>query len=155
MAQFLDVRHLNATTNDENTIDLMKTIYCSLFLLCVVLSGCSTMTDHSTSGRDFDQTKVSQIKKGVTTADGVVALLGEPDTKAIVSANQVMWHYTYMTIENQTHSGMFIPTVVTTTGYRKNLDILLQDDIVLNFTYVKVPIQSEKDNSGAVWTNGN
>ena len=131
----------------------MKTIYTSLFLLCVVLCGCSTMTNRVKPGRDFDETKVSQIKKGVTAADGIVTLYGEPDTKEIVSANQVMWHYTYLTEEHKTHSGMFLPVVERTTGYRKNLDILLQDDIVINFTYVKVPIQSEKESSGAVWGN--
>lgn len=131
----------------------MKTIYTSLFLLCVVLCGCSTMTNRVKTGRDFDETKVSQIKKGVTAADGIVTLYGEPDTKEIVSANQVMWHYTYLTEEHKTHSGMFLPVVERTTGYRKNLDILLQDDIVINFTYVKVPIQSEKESSGAVWGN--
>jgi outer membrane protein assembly factor BamE (lipoprotein component of BamABCDE complex) len=131
----------------------MKSIPASLFLLCLVLSGCSTMTDHATSGRDFDETKISQIKKRTTTADAIVALYGEPDTKQIVSDNQVMWHYTYLTTEHKTHSGMFIPTVDTTTGYKKNLDVLLQDDVVVNFTYVKVPIQSEHDNSGAVWSN--
>jgi outer membrane protein assembly factor BamE (lipoprotein component of BamABCDE complex) len=111
------------------------------------------MTNRVKTGRDFDETKVSQIKKGVTAADGIVTLYGEPDTKEIVSANQVMWHYTYLTEEHKTHSGMFLPVVERTTGYRKNLDILLQDDIVINFTYVKVPIQSEKESSGAVWGN--
>lgn len=124
----------------------------ALLLLCVTVSGCSTITDHATSGRDFDETKVSQIKKGVTMADGVIALYGEPDTKEILSANQVMWHYTYLTTEHKTHSGMFMPMVETTTGYRKELDLLLQDDIVVNLSYVKVPIQSEKDISGAFGT---
>ncbi|HEX4262698.1 MAG TPA: hypothetical protein VH597_00045 [Verrucomicrobiae bacterium] len=133
----------------------MKIIYLSLFLLCVVFPGCSTMTNHATSGRNFDETKVDQIKKKVTTADGVVALYGEPDTKEIVSSKQVMWHYTYLTTEHKTHSGIFVPTVETTTGYRKELDILLQNDVVVNLTYVKVPIQSEKDNSGSQWSNGN
>lgn len=131
----------------------MKTIFGSLSLLCIVLCGCSTMTNSNTTGRDFDETKVSQIKKKVTSADGVVALYGEPDRKEIVSANQVMWHYTYLTEEHKTHSGMFSPVVEQTTGYKKNLDVLLQDDMVINFTYVKVPIQSEKSSSGGVWTN--
>jgi outer membrane protein assembly factor BamE (lipoprotein component of BamABCDE complex) len=111
------------------------------------------MTNRDTSGRDFDETKVSQLQKGVTKADGVVTLYGEPDTKEIVSANQIMWHYTYLTQLHTTHSGMFMPTVEQVTGYKKNLDILLQDDTVINFAYVKVPIQSEKEMSGAVITN--
>lgn len=110
------------------------------------------------SGRDYvvfcQCSKVSQIKKKVTTADGVVALYGEPDTKEIVSSKQVMWHYTFLKTEHVTRSGVFALTVETTTGYKKELDILLQNDVVVNFTYVKVPIQSEKDNSGSQWSTG-
>ena len=122
----------------------MKTTCISLFVFCLILCGCSTLTERATTGRDFDETKVSQIKKGVTTADGIVAIYGEPDKKEIVSANQVMWHYTYLTTEHKTHN---FSSLETTTGYKKNLDILLQDDIVINFAYVKVPIESVKDSN--------
>lgn len=125
----------------------MKAIYSWLFLLCIVLCGCSTATNHVTTGRDLDESKISQIKKGITTADGIVALYGEPDSKVIVSTDQVMWHYTYRTEEHKIHSAMFSPVVEHITGYKKNLDILLQNDTVMNFTYVKVPIQSEKARS--------
>jgi outer membrane protein assembly factor BamE (lipoprotein component of BamABCDE complex) len=132
----------------------MKPITISTLLaLCIALCGCSTMTNRVTTGRDFDETKVNQIQKGVTQAKGVIVLYGEPDTKEIVSASQIMWHYTYLTQMLTTHSGMFMPTVELVTGYKKNLDILLQDDTVINFAYVKVPIQSEKQISGAVITN--
>jgi len=123
----------------------MKALNTAFFLLCMVLCGCSTVTNRATTGRDFDETKVSQIKKGATTADGIVALYGEPDRKEIVSTHEVMWHYTYSTEERKTHSAMFSPVVEHVTGYKKNLDILLQDDTVMNFTYVKVPIQSVKE----------
>ena len=56
----------------------MKLQLSPLFLLCLILCGCSTVTSRNTSGRDFDETKITQIKKGVTTADGVVVLYGEP-----------------------------------------------------------------------------
>lgn len=131
----------------------MKIIYSAIFFTSLLLCGCSTMTNKVSTGRDFDETKVGQIKKGATTAGGVVALYGEPDTKEIVSANQIMWHYTYLTEEHKIHSGLYQPEVEQTTGYRKNLDILLQDDLVINFAYVKVPIQSEKENSGVHWGN--
>ena len=60
-------------------------LYSFLFLLCAVLCGCTTVTNRVTNGRDFDERKTSQIKKGVTTADRVVALYGEADQKQIVS----------------------------------------------------------------------
>jgi outer membrane protein assembly factor BamE (lipoprotein component of BamABCDE complex) len=128
----------------------MKFICNSLFLLCLILCGCSTVTDRVTTGRDFDETRSAQIKKGVTTADGIVALYGEPDRKDIVSPQQVMWHYSYLKEEHKTHSGMFAPVVERTTGFKKNLDVLLENDIVINFTYVKVPIESQKETSGGL-----
>jgi len=130
----------------------MKTTSRSLLLLlCVLLTACSTIKDRVTTGRDFDESKVSQIKKGVTTAEGIVALYGEPDAKEIVSPNQVMWHYTYLMEDHKIHSGMFIPEVEQTTGYKKRLDILLQDNTVINFTYVKAPVQSQKEHSAVHW----
>lgn len=131
----------------------MKTLPSLFCLLGLLLCGCATMTNRMTNGRDFDETKVNQIKKGVTTADGVVALYGEPDTKEILSANQIMWHYTYLTQVYEKHTGMFTPVVEQTTGYKKNLDILLQDDTVINYAYVKVPIQTQKEVSGAEVVN--
>jgi outer membrane protein assembly factor BamE (lipoprotein component of BamABCDE complex) len=125
----------------------MKFVYSSLFLFCMILNGCSTVTNHVATGRDFDETKVTQIKKGVTTADGIVALYGEPDRKDIVSPQQVMWHYSYLTEEHKTRSAMFSPVVERTTGFKKNLDVLLENDIVINFTYVKVPIESQTETS--------
>jgi outer membrane protein assembly factor BamE (lipoprotein component of BamABCDE complex) len=128
----------------------MKVIFSSLSLFCFLLCGCSTLTNQVTTGRDFDDAKVSQIKKGVSKADDVVALYGEPDRKEIVSGTDVMWHYTYLTKVTKTHSGMFAPVVVTETGYRKNLDVLLQNDVVINYTYVKVPIESQTQTSGGM-----
>jgi outer membrane protein assembly factor BamE (lipoprotein component of BamABCDE complex) len=128
----------------------MKAIYGSLILLCLILCSCNTVTNRVANGRDFDETKVNQIKKASTTADGVVALYGEPDSKQIVATHQVMWHYTYLTEEHKIHTVPFSPTVEHVTGYRKNLDILLQDDIVMNFTYVKTPIETEKESSAGI-----
>ena len=120
----------------------MKAISISLMLLCVVLCGCLTPAI-KTVGRDFDETKVSQIKKGVTTANGIVTLFGVPDAKEIVSANQVMWHYTYLK-EVKTIDETFTGEVEQTAGVKKNLDILFQDDTVINFSGSKLPIHTEK-----------
>jgi outer membrane protein assembly factor BamE (lipoprotein component of BamABCDE complex) len=122
-------------------------------MVCFVLGGCATATQQSSTGRDFDETKVSQIKKGVTKADDVVALYGEPDRKEIVSGTDVMWHYTYTSKVVQTHSAMYSSTKTTVSGFQKKLDMLLQNDVVINFTYVKTPIESENEFSGGVITN--
>ena len=123
----------------------MKLYNLLLLLLCVVLCGCSTVTNRVVNGRDFDETKVSQIQKNVTTATGVVALYGEPDRKEIVSPQEVMWHYSYVRETHQTKNGLLNHVTEHTTGYKKQLDILFQNDIVINFTYVKVPVESEKE----------
>jgi len=130
----------------------MKVFYASLCCLGL-LCGCSTLTNRVVTGRDFDEGKVNQIRKGVTTASAIAALYGEPDSKEILSANDVMWHYTYVNEEHKTRSAPFTATVTQTSGYRKRLDILLRDDVVLNFTYVKAPIQAQAESSGAVWSN--
>jgi outer membrane protein assembly factor BamE (lipoprotein component of BamABCDE complex) len=131
----------------------MKALVISLALVCFILGGCATATQQSSTGRDFDETKVNQIKKGVTKADDVVALYGEPDRKEIVSGTDVMWHYTYTSKVVKTHTAMYSPTKTTVSGFQKKLDLLLQNDVVINFTYVKTPIESENEVSGAVIGN--
>ena len=126
---------------------MVKSAYGALLLLCVAFVGCTT-TNRLTTGRDFDESKTAQIKKGVTTAAGVVALYGEPDQKQIVSPQQVMWHYSYLSKEERTTPGWFGAVTERTTGFKKELDVLLENDLVINFTYVKVPIESRQE-SGA------
>ena len=41
--------------------------------------------------------------------------------------------------------GWFGAVVEHTTGYKKELDVLFENDLVINFTYVKVPIESQKE----------
>ena len=130
----------------------MRALIISLALVCLALAGCATQKLQSSSGRDFDETKVNQVKKGVTKADDVVALYGEPDRKEILSGTDVMWHYTYTSKAVATHSAMFSSTKTTVSGFQKKLDVLLQNDVVINFTYVKTPIESENEVSGGVIT---
>ena len=132
---------------------MMKASIISLALVCFILGGCATQTQQSSTGRDFDDTKVSQIKKGVTKADDVVALYGEPDRKEIVSGTDVMWHYTYTSKVVKTHSAPFSSVKTTTSGFQKKLDVLLQNDVVINFTYVKTPIESENEFSAGLISN--
>lgn len=123
----------------------MKAISIPVFFLCITLCGCTTsLVSQSTSGMDFDESKISHIKKGLTTADQVVALFGEPESKEIVSPTQVLWHYDYRTISKTDTGNPFVSDVEETTGYEKKLDLLMQNDVVLNFSYVQAPIHSQK-----------
>ncbi len=62
-------------------------------VLAIVLFGCAGIVREI--GRDFDSTKVDQIKKGKTTADEVMKLFGEPVSKLVVSVTESQWIYTY------------------------------------------------------------
>lgn len=149
----MKTRQRGANPLQYKIMNMMKGSIISLALGCVILAGCATANQATTAGRDFGETKTSQIKKGVTKADDMVALYGEPDRKEIVSATDVMWHYTYTSKNTRTHSGMFSGTQVTVSGFQKKLDVLLQNDVVMNFTYVKTPIESENDISGTTMSN--
>jgi hypothetical protein len=69
-----------------------------------------------------------------------------------VSPQQVMWHYSYLSEEHRTRPGWFGAVAEHTTGYKKELDILLENDLVINFTYVKVPIEKQEE-TGAHFGN--
>ena len=63
----------------------MKKIECLfLFLIFAALAGCGTT---KTTGRDFDASKIHDIKKGVTTSEELIGLLGQPLSKSVESAN--------------------------------------------------------------------
>ena len=68
------------------------------FLLFVVgvivtlsLSGCTMVT---ASGKKFDMDRASEIKKGVTTKNDVLAMFGEPFSKSQSSYGD-SWSYSY------------------------------------------------------------
>ncbi|HUA64945.1 MAG TPA: hypothetical protein VME24_03795 [Alphaproteobacteria bacterium] len=125
----------------------MRAIYISLLLLCVGLCGCvtSVVRNQTTSGADFDETKIGQIQKGKTTADQIVSLFGEPRSEDIVSPNQILWRYRYQsTTFVDTYDQINGAAVKQISGYEKKLEILMQDDVVVNFSYVNAPINDVK-----------
>lgn len=102
-----------------------------------------------TNGTYFNPANVNQIKKGVTTADQVVSLFGEPNEKEILSPDQIMWHYNYQSVTNSVTRDGWYPVISQemgnkTEGFDQKLDILLQNDIVINFSSVKAPIEIER-----------
>jgi len=119
----------------------MKTIE-RLFLILslAVLAGCGTT---KTTGRDFDTSKIHDIKKGVTTSAELVHLLGQPLSKSGESANGSVWEYSWKktTSRASTSSG---DAVITTDGDQKTLAVLIKNGVVVNYTYKDDPFWDEK-----------
>lgn len=73
----------------------------TLAAFLALLAGCVS------SGRNFDETKVSQIRKGTSTEADLVGLFGPPRDRGVDSQGvvQLTWHY----MESRTKGQGFIP----------------------------------------------
>ncbi|MNJ41865.1 hypothetical protein D3C77_368070 [compost metagenome] len=104
--------------------------------VCVALGGCAT--SHFTAGRDFPSTTVASITKGKTTTAELKSLFGEPFAKSAVSETDEKWVYTYT--NGSAHAQSYVVTMkVTTTGTQKTLDVLIRNDVVINYTFSEGP----------------
>lgn len=114
-----------------------------LRLLALLLVGFSLLTGCATSsttvGADFDETQVVNIVKGKTTSAELVAMFGEPHSKNVLDKTQQKWVYLYSEIESKAQGFMFVMDVKT-TGIQKTLDVLLEDDVVVNYSFSERPI---------------
>src|SRR6266581_6407106 len=90
-------------------------------LICITLIGCITRT--VTTGREFDASKLGAIKKGVTTVDELIGLLGQPFSKSVKSEDEVIWYYSRVKATSTASMGWTSPNVKT-EGYKKNLEVL-------------------------------
>ena len=108
--------------------------------ICVALIGCATRT--TTSGRDFDASKLGDIRKGVTTGDELVGLLGEPFSKSVKSEDEVIWYYSWVKATSRASLGWSSPNVKT-EGYKKRLEVLIKNGVVVNYTFDEGPFQIE------------
>lgn len=104
--------------------------------MCFLLGACAT--SHYTAGRDFPSAGVASITKGKTTTTELKTLFGEPYTKSAVSETDEKWIYTYTS--GSAHAQSYLVTMkVTTTGTQKTLDVLIRDDVVINYTFSEGP----------------
>lgn len=80
-------------------------------LIFTLVGGCGT--SRSTTGRTIDRSQVSQIQKGVTTREQVVALLGEPTSTSMIGEGRRMMIYSSLETEAKANvdGRMFIPIV--------------------------------------------
>lgn len=95
----------------------MKTI--TMCLQAVLLSVVVLLTSGCMShqyGTKIDQSKISQIKKGVTTKAEVEVLLGAPTMVSMIGEGRRMMSYTYTESSAQATATSYIPVVGLLTG---------------------------------------
>ena len=85
----------------------MKKILCILTAVAL-LSGCASV------GRKLDQSKVDQIKKGETTRDQVIQLIGSPDQITRTGDGVVVFQYMY--VRASANGASYIPIVGAFAG---------------------------------------
>lgn len=104
--------------------------------ICLALGGCAT--SHFTAGRDFSSANVASITKGKTTTAELKSLFGEPYAKSPVRETDEKWVYTYT--NGSAHAQSYVVTMkVATTGTQKTLDVLIRNDVVINYTFSEGP----------------
>lgn len=103
-----------------------------VILLTAALAGCAT--SNYSVGRDFPSEKVPAIVKGETTASQVEAWFGQPFSKSVLSASQEKWLYSHAVGQAKATMGS-----VTTSGTQRMLDILIDDGVVVNYTFTEGP----------------
>ena len=114
-------------------------------LACLILMGCATRTD--TAGREIDTSKISEIKKGVTTSDELISLLGNPDAKSVKTEDEVVWKYEWIKSTSRTTMGWTGPNVEV-DGYQKSLQVLFKNGVVVNYTINEGPFyKASRDGS--------
>ena len=118
-----------------------RTKYILMAVVGVALAGCASKT--ITSGREFDVSKISSIHRGITTSDELARLLGQPFSKSVQSADEVVWNYMWgKGTATKTH-GSDGP-VVTSQGEKKTLEVLIRKGVVENYVYKDDPFWNER-----------
>ena len=110
------------------------TILTLIIALLILISGCAS-TSYSV-GNSFSSENVAKIVKDKTTSAQLVQLFGEPYTKSVISSNEEKWIYMHTSGTSSAQSYVFTMDVKT-TGTQKTLDILLKDEVVINYAFTE------------------
>ncbi|MDZ7660846.1 hypothetical protein [Thiohalophilus sp.] len=117
----------------------MKTTIIAFLFTLSLISGCAT--SNYSVGNPFPSENVNKIVKGKTTTADLANLFGQPFSKTVISANEEKWMYMHSSGTSTAQSYVFTMDVKT-TGMQKTLDILVKDDVVVNFAYTESPVPS-------------
>ncbi|WP_423186774.1 outer membrane protein assembly factor BamE domain-containing protein [Alishewanella sp. d11] len=117
-------------------------ILTTLFIL-LMLTGCATANYEL--GNPINPENVAKIENGKTTKQELISLFGEPYTKTPLSSTQEKWIYTYINTTAKAQS--YVVTMkVDSTGIQQTLDLLIENGVVLNHTFVNGEIPKIKTN---------
>jgi len=99
-------------------------------VIVALLAGCAS------TGENFDEGKVSQIKKGETTEAQLIQMFGQPQSRGVNSEGATTLTWTY--IESRVKGESFIPYagpfVGGTRHKQKTLNVTLLDGKVQSFS---------------------
>ena len=114
----------------------MKTIV-NLFLLstiAVLLGGCAS------TGNNFDESKLSQLKKGETTETELVQMFGQPEQRGMNSEGMttLTWMYQESTVKGESFIPYAGPFIGGTRSRNKTLTVILNNGRVANYHYCPV-----------------
>lgn len=106
----------------------------TIIVFLLNLTACISM------GRQFDESLVPSIKKGITTKKDIISMFGEPTSKAF-SSDSESWSYQY-TSSNPTAGGM--AKTILTMGFLtpdieteiKMLSISFKNDLVIDYSLI-------------------
>ncbi len=117
----------------------MKTTFRPFTMLarCLVLAASVALLGGcSSTGNNFDDSKVSQIKKGETTEAQLIQMFGEPQRRGVNSegATTLMWMYTESSVKGESFIPYAGPFVGGSRHKQKTLNVTLQDGKVQSFS---------------------
>jgi hypothetical protein len=99
----------------------MKKVFLAMILSLIFMVGCVAV--ETTTGKDFDSAKVSQIQIGKTTQSEILTMFGYP-----------AWRYDYQTTRS---TGTLSPQEQTIKPLvnEKTLTVIFKDGVVKDFTF--------------------
>lgn len=112
-------------------------------VLAVFLVGCATA--NYSVGKPFNTENVEKIEHGKTTKQDLISMFGEPFSKTPLNATQEKWIYTYIQSSAKAQSYV-ISMKVESQGTQQTLDLIIENGVVVNHTFVNGPLQQVQVN---------
>jgi hypothetical protein len=101
-----------------------------LMLSFVFIFGCVAI--ETTTGRDFDASKVSQIQIGKTTQREILTMFGQPESRGIISGNTA-WRYEYQ--KTRASGSLAEQQAIKSDVSEKTLAVIFKDGVVKDYNY--------------------
>ncbi len=103
-----------------------------LIVLCsALIVGCAS------TGNNFDEGKLTQIKKGETTEAQLVEIFGQPENRSVnsESVTTLTWMYAEATIKGESFIPYAGPFLGGSRGKSKSLTVTLAENKVTGYTF--------------------